>query len=295
MATRFTVDFARLVPYNHDARILFSRSYVYAEKNNTFHLRFMNSTDSELLPASDEVVESSTDYETHADTDTEISAVRSNQSLGYFVLSFHEGRVPEMLHLGWRAGRGTSKLPNRNVDILLASKGDNRGRSLASVHMVFRFNPRSGFLMLMGGTPRVPVELKTNGAWKALEFDEEQLIHQPVTMLRAGTCEYELEYTVEETHREAYFEQRDSFLGVVQPGTDKPQRAFQRLPGDHCVIRGNYVEFDTQGSGTFGWITRGIDITTGDPVAIKELRIRSKKDRLQVEAEASVGNQFLVR
>ena len=141
----------------------------------------------------------------------------------------------------------------------------------------------------------MPVEYSMSGTWKNLGYEKEQLMYQSSTMLRAGACEYELKYTVEEKHREAYFTQRDMFLGALLPSKDKPQRAFQKMPGDSCVLRGTYLEFGTRGSGTFGWINQGVDIKTGDPVAIKELRVSSPRSRLEAMSEMNVGKQFLVR
>ena len=295
MATGFDGNFAKLIPCNHVAQLLYSETYVYAEKNDTFHLRFMERTDSERPSTSDEPVESSTDYDTHPDSDTEDPRVQVIQNPGHFVLSFSEVRSPEMPHLGWRVGRGSSKLlKSRNVDLLLTKPGDNLGKSLANVHMVFRFNRSSGFLMLRGGSRKASVEFKIDGVWKMLGFDEEQLIYQRATMLRAGVCEYELEYTVEEKFRETYFRQRDTFLERVYSDPNKYQRPFERLPGDSCVPRGRYLEFGTRGSGTFGWITQGLDTRTGDPIAIKEIRIDGSKSRSDATAEVEMGRQFIV-
>lgn len=97
MATCSTGDFAWLIPRNHVAQRLFSRTYAYVEKNDEFHLRFMNSTGSEPLPAADEPVESSTEYDTHLDTDTDSYSAKALQHLGYFVLSLEEKRRPEIL------------------------------------------------------------------------------------------------------------------------------------------------------------------------------------------------------
>lgn len=132
------------------------------------------------------------------------------------------------------------------------------------------------------------------GMWEKLEFDEEQLMHQPATMLRAGACEYELEYTVEEQHREAYFKQRGIFLDNISPAKDLLRLAFQKMPGDSYVLRGKYLEFQTQGAGTFGWISQGVDTKTGDPIAIKELRINSRRSRLDIMTEVEMGKRFLV-
>lgn len=296
-STSFTGDFAKLVPRNHVAQILFSKTYIYVKENNTFHVQFMNCTDSERLPHINEPVESSTDYDTHPDTDPEGSGAKSVPNLGHFILSFDERRSPEMPHLGWRVGRGASKLlSTRGVDLLLATPRDSLGKSLASTHMVFRFNRKSGFLMLRGGSPKVPVEYSKNGTWEKLEYQNERLMHQSSTMLRAGMCEYELEYTVGEEHRGAYFGQRNAFFkGTTSREHDFQKPLFQKIPGDKCVPRGRYLEFGTQASGAFGWITQGVDIETGDPIAIKELRINSRKNGLEGMAEVRMGMRFLVR
>lgn len=291
----FNGDFAKLKPSNRVAQLLFSRTYVYLEKNDTFHLRFMNRTESEGLSSSDEPVESSTDYETHLDTDSEGSNLKSVQNLGHFILSFNQGRLPELPHLGWRVGRGSSKLPStRGVDLLLARPGDIQSKSLANTHIMFRFNRNSGFLMLRGASPKASVKYNKSGVWETLEYLDEQLMYQVSTMIRAGVCEYELEYTIEEQHREAYFRERNTFLEAK--GESKfPEPTFWRLPGDDCVSRGRYLEFQTKGSGAFGWITQGIDTKTGDPIAIKEVRVKSKRDRVDVMNEVKMGNRFQVR
>ena len=292
MATGFTGDFARLVPSNHIAQLLFSKTYVYVEKNDTFHLRFMESIGSEALLESAEPVESSTDYDTNSETNKEDSKL---QTLGHFVLSFDEGRSPAMPHLGWRVGRGSSKgTINRNVDLLLAKPGDNRSKSLASIHMLFRFSRKSGFLMLRGASPKVPVEYSIGGSWRQLGYEKEKLLYQVSTMLRAGMCEYKLEYTIEERHRDAYFQHRNIFLKMIPSNKGNLPRAFQKMPGDSCVLRGRYLEFETKGFGAFGWITQGIDTETGDPVAIKELRINGRRSRLEIMSEVNMGIRFHV-
>ncbi len=93
---------------------------------------------------------------------------------------------------------------------------------------------------------------------------------------------YELEYTIEVKHREAYFDQRDAFLETLPLSNDSLQH-FLKVPGDSYVLRGRYLEFGTQGSGAFGWITQGVDTKTA--IAIKELRIDSRKSRRNVEVE----------
>ena len=295
MADIFNGDFARLVPRNHIAQLLFSETYVYAEKSDTFHFQFMNRTGRGSLPVSEEPVESSTDYDSYHESDIDSSGPTGIQNLGHFVFSFNAERSPELPHIGWRVGRGQSKSPsNRNVDILLARPGDYLSKTLASMHMVFRFNLLSGLFMLKGGSPKVPVEYSTGGTWGKLEFKEQQLMYQSSTPLRVGLCEYELEYTMEEKHREAYFKRRDIFLQKIALSTATLLWPFHKMPGDRCVRRGRYLEFETHGFGAFGWINQGADTQTGDPIAIKELRISSPSSRQEVTAEVKLGRRFLV-
>lgn len=292
MASTFSGDFARLTPSNHVAQRLFSKTFIHVEKNDEFHLRFMSLTDRQPLTASDEPVESSTDYDTHPDSDTEDPGARGTQRFGYFILSFDKERRPEMPHLGWRVGKGTGKFTNRDVDFLLARPGDFMSKSLAAVHMIFRFNLESGFLMVRGGSAKVSVEYNVSDTWKELKLNEEQLLYQSVTALRAGACEYELKFTIEEKHKEAYFNQRDRFLESISPvGMAEPPR---KMPGEGIIRRERYLEFETQGHGKFGWINRGVDIKTGNLVAIKELRINNRHSRIEVIAEVDIGRRFLV-
>lgn len=294
MAASFNGDFARLVPYNHLAQMLFSETVAYVDKNDTFHLQFINRTVTEPFRKSSEPVEESTEYDTY-DTDTETSRFKNIQHSGHFVLSFTAERAPEMPHLGWRVGKGTGKMSvNRGVDLLLAKPGDILSKSLASIHLLLLFNPKSGFLMLKGASTKAIVEFKTGGMWEKLEYGEQRLMHQHATMLRAGACEYELGYIIEEKQRRSYFKERDAFLERIHPNKNYVPPSFQKLPGDSCVQKGNYIEFGTQGSGGFGWITQGVDIKAGNPVAIKELRVNNHRSHLAAMAEVNMGRRFSV-
>ena len=127
-----------------------------------------------------------------------------------------------------------------------------------------------------------------------MEYDEKHLIYEPSIRIRAGTCEYELEHTVEEKYRALHFDRRDRFLEAQLPEKlELKTEPLQRMPGDNYVLRGRYLELETRGSGAFGWITPGLDIKTGDPVAIKELRI-SARNKSEVMAEVNIGTRFTV-
>ena len=149
--------------------------------------------------------------------------------------------------------------------------------------------------MLKGGSRKAPVEYRLADKWVKLEYDEEHLIYEASIRIRAGICEYELEHTVEEKCRASYFDRRDKELDAQLPGTDEfKMRPLQRMPGDSYVLRGQYLELETRGSGAFGWITQGLDTKTGDLVAIKELRVEAR-NKSEIMAEVKMGKRFTVR
>ena len=159
--------------------------------------------------------------------------------------------------------------------------------------MIFRFNLESGFLTVRVGSPKVSVEYNISGRWKKLALEEEQLLYQPATRLRAGACEYELEFTIEEKHKEPYFDERDSFLQSNFPSA-RFRKPLRMMPGDGIVRMDRYLEFGTKGRGKSGWINQGVDTKTGNLVAIKELRVGSRHSRLEAMAEVDIGRRFLV-
>lgn len=148
--------------------------------------------------------------------------------------------------------------------------------------------------MLKGGSHKVPVEYRSGAKWVELGYEEEHLIYEPSTRIRAGMCEYELKHTVEEKYRALYFYKRDRFLTAQLRGSlELRTRPLRRMPGDSYVLRGQYLELETRGSGAFGWITQGLDTKTGNPVAIKELRIETR-NKSEVMAEVNMGTRFTV-
>ena len=290
MADEFNGDFARLVPKNHFARQLFNATYVYVTEKNTFHLQFLDrdceGAGDTLTP--DECFESSTDYDDDVD-----DASRGAPNPDHFLLSFDPKRKPEMPHLGWRAGKGTSKsLSNLGVDLLLAKPG--QGKGLASVHLIFAFHLTSGFLMLQGGSSRLPVEYKVHNEWERLHLNERYVLYRPSTRIRCGKYEYDLEFVVKKKHQEAYCLARNNFLRVLSPGASFDHAA-DKIPGADSIVRGRYIELKTEGVGAFGWVTSGVDIGTGDLVGVKEFRIHSKHDGEKAMAEVRLGVGNVVR
>ena len=290
MATQYSGDFARVLPFNRLARRLFASCFVYARNEDPFHLNFMVPLPDEQVFADDEPIESSTDYESHFSEDVDESL-----QWGCFVLSFDESRQPEFPPLGWRFGRGSTKLRNRGVDILLAKPRDIASKSLASCHFRLRISEHSGLLMLScGAKGNVLLEANIGGKWMSLEPKQEILVYQSSTLLRVGLCELEIQYTIGETDREAFLAMRNSFIKKwLVPPSDIYKYA-THIPGESLTVRGEYLQLATRGHGTFGWISQGFNTRTGQLIAIKEFCIKKKEDWITIQNEIEMGRRFQV-
>ena len=293
MSNQLAREFARLLPVNQRARCLFSRCLVYSEERDPYHMSFIiPSPNSPSAAALEEPVESSTEYDTHHSNGEDGELLR----LGYYVLSFDDSRQPKFPRVGWKCGRGASKLPDRGVDILLARPGDIRSKSLASVHFKIRVSPDAGLLMLRCSEAKEP-QLETNigGRWELLEPGHERLIYQRSTTVRAGSCDFEIQYVIRNGGREAFLADRDLY---IKNQLDPPTNAYKHvtfIPGDNAPINGQYLQLATRGRGTFGWLSQSIDTRSGRLLAIKEVRIVSASSWREVEAEVEMTRRMQVR
>ena len=93
-------------------------------------------------------------------------------------------------------GKGSSRTGGSDVEFLLAPAGDSKRRYLANVHMFFRFNVRSGMLMLVAAHPDRQVHLYVDGEWNALSYPAKRVLHLRSNKLRLYQYEYDLVYTV---------------------------------------------------------------------------------------------------
>ena len=294
-SAEFNGTFAKLIPKNQAAKDLFSMAVVRMERDqDRFHLQFVSCTTREeslLVEKITEPVESDTEYDTY-DTAEELQSDRSERP-DHFILSFEKSSQPMYLNQGWRVGKGTSKTMNRKVEFLLAPPGHQQSRHLANVHLFFRFNRVSGMLMLVAGSEKAPVLYNVGGVWKDLSYPSEKLLYQTATTLRLGPFDYELVYTVQDTQRTEYFFRRNRFLEEISSEALPPAH-LQKLHLDQYTLIRDILVFETKGYGSFGWVNIAVDANTGDPLAIKELRITNKGAADAFLHEVALGKQFSV-
>ena len=289
MSTSYDYEIARLVPSNELARRLFSRCYIYCLEGDPWHLNFMISTGQEE-PRSDEPIESSTEYDTGSENTSRIL-----QHVGYFTLSFKHNH-PRFPLLGWRVGRGNGKMTeHRGVDVLLTDPRDSGSKSIAGVHFRLSMNPQSGYLILNPDNDKAALESYVGSEWRAVE--ESRLIYEKSTMLRAGDCEYRLNYAFEDGHKSAFIAARNEFVKEYFSGPESTDQfeLFNYLPGSNAQIIGDkLLRFGTQGTGTFGWVDQGLDMKTGNVLAIKEMRLKTQREWSAINQERKIGMKFEV-
>lgn len=196
-------NFAKLVPVNGPAQKLFSRSVEYMrQQDDTFHLQFIDEdvidVDADEIAIHDKGDDSGTEY--NSSSSSELDPNR-----GHYLLSLHAEKLPGRPARGWRVGKGSSHASDHNVDFLMAPPKDSKRKYLAIIHMFFRFNLRSGMLMLVAASPERPVLLYTDGEWIALRYPAKRVLHLRSNKIRLGQYEYDLIYTVSSIETQEFF------------------------------------------------------------------------------------------
>lgn len=101
---------------------------------------------------------------------------------------------------GWRAGRGNREngsTPDNNVELLLGSpRKDRKNSGLTAIHMYFRFNPRSGMVLLVAASDKVPVYYNQDGEWKELKHPATRVLYQRTTRLKLAAFEYDFTFLI---------------------------------------------------------------------------------------------------
>ena len=283
-------DFAKLVPVNVAAQQLFSRTVKFMLKqSDSFHLQFIDDaiTDKGESSIPHGHGDSSTEYASSSPSDSDIQR-------GHYLLSLQQGKLPSRLAQGWRVGKGNSQAGGSNVDFLLAPAGDSKRRYLANVHMFFRFNVRSGMLMLVAAHSDRQVHFYVDGEWNALSYPAKRVLHLRSNKLRLYQYEYDLVYTVSPAETPDFLATRSAQILAYSNQTSLSDNLWSVPPNAEFRKVGSVYVCQTRACGGFGWVCEGVDSLTGDPVAVKELAIKNRAVRDQVFAEAEIGKALQV-
>ncbi|KAF7509015.1 hypothetical protein GJ744_008410 [Endocarpon pusillum] len=267
--------FARLVPTNIAAMSLFSRAVeCMTMENDEYHLLFVDDKESSLEPPN---LDSSLDSRLQGEMEDEIGisdyVTQQVKNKGSFLLSFEAPLLQPTR--GWSLGLGKDGSLYRDVDFMLGWHHGPSSQHVAPVHLHLRFNRRSGILLLIAAGDK-PVELFIEqDGWISLQRVEQRALYQPINLIRLGEYRFDLVYALPQGKNQIndYLAGKHEFFHEKLE-TQIPKKFPWLIPSETYSILGHVLSYNTLTYGGFGWISNGIDIITGDPVAIKEISIK---------------------
>ncbi|KAL8751242.1 MAG: hypothetical protein Q9199_006557 [Rusavskia elegans] len=211
---------------------------------------------------------------------------------GYYTLS--QQRLPRYVSQGWRLGRGSSRTrdEDRAVGLLIIGPG-KRARGVAPIHALIQFHPKSGVLMIVGVLDEKPVQYKITDSTIPLILSkgEKHVLSQPRNRIRVGNLYYNLVFEEFDDREYARYRiGRDSLFQEL--GYSEPHAALSAVPRHQDAKKGPVVTHGTMNQGAFGWVFTAVDAHNGQPLAVKEHRLKNKETARQVRAEIDIGTFF---
>lgn len=195
--------------------------------------------------------------------------------------------------IGWRVGRGTSRLDNRGVDLLVVPPGDFK-YDIAVVQALIQFHPKSGVLMLRGVSETRPVELHY-GTVVRLFANDTQVLRWHSNLFNLGKLQFRLEYEeLDDDQYTKYIEIRNRSLR--QLGGDRPHPRLHAMPRRTAEVVRDVILYEGISCGAFGFVHAGVQADTGFPVAMKEIWIKHQNtiEHKDIRNECTVSTSFKV-
>lgn len=235
-----------------------------------------------------------------APSDSESGSDRSKDQetkrwCGYYELSLQP--LPTHVSTGWRLGRGSSrtKEKDRAVDIILISPG-NKARGVAAVHAIIQFHPRSGALMIVGVLDEKPVQYEVTDSASPLILGkgEKHVLYLPRNRIKIGDLYYNLIFEDFNYHNRyaRYRKDRDDLFQAL--GYSIPHTALSAIPRPQDAKKGPVVLHGTMSEGGFGWVFAAVNARDGEPLAVKEHKVKNKRSRHDILSEIYFGGLFQV-
>ena len=194
--------------------------------------------------------------------------------------------------LRWTIGRGSSKVrdPGRGVGVCIGG-ASCLAYKISSIQASLYFHPRSGALMIEGGSITHPLIYRADGKDVFLYKGESHVLTLTTNRLRFGPLEFTLEIPqYEGTNLQQYIDARNKAFKNLA-GLEPPDpRLFSLPPKDPLPKLGPMIVHGTIGEGSYGMVKAGVHQKTGEPVAGKVLNIcqgQSMEDTLP-EVEGSL-------
>lgn len=263
--------FATLSPDNDVARLSFNAvlKQVDADAHDVYHANFIALRD-------------------------EVSSQRQSQGHGEAVHLFEcsFGQVPRGPQGAWRLGKGSARAfgkETRGVEILLCpSKDPDLSQHIAPVHALIYVHPRSGAWLLRSTTSQHQITYQggdTHGD-VVLGPGDTAVLHMALNRLRIGPLVYSFEFDVEDQSH--YVTLRNGYIESIIQSPVLPHPQLDPLPKQvHHRMR-RVIIHRSISTGAFGTVRSAVDARTGDPLAVKTVLCKNRRQRASVEAEFGI-------
>lgn len=193
----------------------------------------------------------------------------------------------------WRLGKGSSAAPGRDrgVDLLLCRVPEP---SMGRFHALLSFHHKSGALMLQSINTIPITYLSGDGnADIHLSAGDKVVMHMTMNRLRFGSLDYCLKFTEAGDRREfkSHLESYNYIVAKADAGSAATLHLVDSVPKQsHLRIR-NIIQHRTIGHGSFGVVKSGVDMFTGDPLAIKTLNYQ-RRSATAIKQELEIASLF---
>ena len=211
---------------------------------------------------------------------------------GHYVLSRHVDKLPQRPPDGWIVGTSSAPMDTAldlRFDFPLIVPNETL-QQLSGRVLHFRF-AQSGILMLQNLTKDHTVNMiSDNGTWLQLSPGQQHGICQDVTMIQVLDMVFRFEYQLwmKQDELEWQIMQRNQFLhdhcGFKMPIS--PVWPFSSIPP--YKRHGDLVVCNKLGAGGYGIVSQGVDIVTGEYIAVKSF-LPDRTTKESVLNEAKIG------
>lgn len=281
--------FAKIIPANEKARNAFRQVISFPNEGSYLHNRFVALDSSSAVNES--IMEYSDDSDTEYETDSSSHPLSKDQNLhGAFKLSLQV--LPLSTNtLSWRMGKGSSKaLGNfRGIEILLVRPGQMEAKEIAAVHASIQINADSGAFILISGSNK-PIWFYLDNEEIKLQNFAQIVLSKPTNRFRIGELEYTIKFDV--SNMTTFVRDRNEILDRYYK-RDLPHPKLDAIPQPNHRRLGHAIIHNSLGFGSSGWVYIGVDSLTGQPIAVKELRVRRKDHTMKsAENEVTLSHRF---
>ena len=181
-------------------------------------------------------------------------------------------------------GSGKSKIPSRNVDILLAAPRSKVAQRLHAAHVYLQLHPDSGVWLLR---PSAEVSIEN----VIVEPNEKTALNRSTTHLEVADMQYLIHFIpTTPAMEQSYLEERDRVYR--QQGIPLPRTRISGIPFSTDTALRSIVFRHGLGSGSFGNVFEGFHPKKGDLRVAKRVTLKSKHEVPYLEKEIRALIQF---